>query len=117
MIGGPPAPGLAEGRDAPDGEEMTGAAEAIDLRVEGIEKSFGTVRAVRDCNLTVRRGEMVALLGPSGCGKTTLLNIIAGFESCDSGDLWLRGESLRGHPPEPPQYRHGCSRATRCSRI
>ena len=78
---------------------MTGADEAIDLRVEGIEKSFGTVRALRDCNLTVRRGEMVALLGPSGCGKTTLLNIIAGFESCDSGDLWLRGESLRDIPP------------------
>ena len=78
---------------------MTGADEAIDLRVEGVEKSFGTVRAVRDCNLTVRRGEMVALLGPSGCGKTTLLNIIAGFEGCDSGDLWLRGESLRDIPP------------------
>ena len=78
---------------------MTGGTDTIDLRVEGIEKSFGAVRAVRDCNLTVRRGEMVALLGPSGCGKTTLLNIIAGFESCDSGDLWLRGESLRDIPP------------------
>ena len=42
---------------------------------------------------------MVALLGPSGCGKTTLLNVIAGFESCDSGDLWLRGVSLRSIPP------------------
>ena len=78
---------------------MTGGTDTIDLRVEGVEKSFGAVRAVRDCNLTVRRGEMVALLGPSGCGKTTLLNIIAGFESCDSGDLWLRGESLRDIPP------------------
>ena len=78
---------------------MTGGDDSIDLRVEGVEKSFGAVRAVRDCNLTVRRGEMVALLGPSGCGKTTLLNIIAGFESCDRGDLWLRGESLRDIPP------------------
>ena len=78
---------------------MTDGADEVDLRVEGVEKSFGAVRAVRDCNLTVRRGEMVALLGPSGCGKTTLLNIIAGFETCDSGDLRLRGESLRDIPP------------------
>ena len=73
--------------------------DAVELKVTNVNKTFGSVRAVRDCNLTVRRGEMVALLGPSGCGKTTLLNVIAGFEPCDSGDLWLRGVSLRNIPP------------------
>lgn len=82
-----------------DVESANADQDVFDLRVERVEKSFGEVRAVRDCSLTVRRGEQVALLGPSGCGKTTLLNIIAGFESCDSGDLWLRGQSLRDIPP------------------
>ncbi|MDE0000097.1 MAG: ABC transporter ATP-binding protein [Rhodospirillaceae bacterium] len=78
---------------------MSNERDEVELRVEGVNKTFGSVHAVRDCHLTVRRGEMVALLGPSGCGKTTLLNVIAGFESCNSGDLWLRGVSLRDIPP------------------
>lgn len=78
---------------------MSNGKDEVELKVEGVNKTFGSVRAVRDCHLTVRRGEMVALLGPSGCGKTTLLNVIAGFESCDSGNLWLREVSLRDIPP------------------
>ena len=78
---------------------MSNGKDEVELKVERVNKTFGPVRAVRDCHLTVRRGEMVALLGPSGCGKTTLLNVIAGFEACDSGDLWLRGVSLRDIPP------------------
>ena len=80
-------------------EEMSNERNEIELAVEGVNKTFGPVHAVRDCDLTVRRGEMVALLGPSGCGKTTLLNIIAGFESPDSGTLRLGGVALRDIPP------------------
>jgi len=75
------------------------ATEPIELQLRGISKSFGRVRAVVDCDLSVTRGEIVALLGPSGCGKTTLLNIIAGFEEPDAGEVVLRGRLLTDVPP------------------
>ena len=56
-----------------------------DGRLRGISKSFGAVPAVREVNLEIERGELVAVLGPSGCGKTTLLRTIAGFERPDAG--------------------------------
>ena len=50
------------------------------VRMRGLSKSFGAVKAVRELNLDIERGELLAVLGPSGCGKTTLLRMIAGFE-------------------------------------
>ncbi len=55
--------------------------------------------ALVDASLDVRPGEIVALLGPSGCGKTTLLNIVAGFEHPDAGDVVLRGRPITDVPP------------------
>src|ERR671914_184691 len=67
-------------------------------------KRFGAVQAVRDADLCVERGELVALLGPSGCGKTTLLRLIAGFERPDGGEIRLDGVAVSGAgawlPPE-----------------
>ena len=51
---------------------------------------------LREFDLEVREGEFLALLGPSGCGKTTFLNILAGLESYDGGELLLDGAPLRG---------------------
>lgn len=76
-----------------------GATAATELELINVNKAFGGIPAAHDCNLSIGRGEILALLGPSGCGKTTLLNIIAGFESVDSGVVRLRGEPLNDVPP------------------
>jgi len=64
----------------------------MSIEVKNLVKSFGAYKAVNDINLKVASGELVALLGPSGCGKTTLLRIIAGLETADSGAVYLSGE-------------------------
>ena len=50
------------------------------LRLQGIEKSYGRVHAVRGVDLDIAEGEFAVLVGPSGCGKSTLLRCIAGLE-------------------------------------
>jgi putrescine transport system ATP-binding protein len=69
------------------------------VRIEGISKRFGSVQALDDVSLTIAENEFFALLGPSGCGKTTLLRMLAGFESPDSGRILLEGEDMVGVPP------------------
>lgn len=57
------------------------------IEVRDIEKSFGSIKALRNANLRILRGKMTALLGPSGSGKTTLLRILAGLESPTKGTI------------------------------
>jgi putative spermidine/putrescine transport system ATP-binding protein len=61
------------------------------LELSHIEKSFGTVKVVKDFNLSIAKGEFISLLGPSGCGKTTVLRMLAGFELPTSGIVRLDG--------------------------
>ncbi len=69
------------------------------VAISGVSKQFGTVRAVRDVDLDILRGEFFCLLGPSGCGKTTLMRLIAGFENTDAGQIMLDGRDMAGVPP------------------
>ena len=70
------------------------AADMPLLRIDGVVKQFGTVRAVDGLSLDIRAGEFFALLGPSGCGKTTLLRMLAGFETPDEGRILLGGNDI-----------------------
>jgi iron(III) transport system ATP-binding protein len=76
------------------------------IEVAHVSKRFGSVRAVADANLTVGRGELLALLGPSGCGKTTLLRLLAGFEMPDEGEVRLGGRTVAGSDWRPPERRN-----------
>ena len=70
------------------------AIDVVDIR-----KQFGAVTAVDNVSFAVRPREMFFLLGPSGCGKTTILRILAGLETPDSGTLRFAGRDLAGLPP------------------
>jgi iron(III) transport system ATP-binding protein len=76
------------------------------IRLEGVSKRFGAVRAVLEATLEIGRGEFVALLGPSGCGKTTLLRLIAGFEAPDAGTVTIGEDVVAGGAWVPPERRH-----------
>ncbi len=79
--------------------ETTLMTEDTAVRLDGVTKRFGSVVAVADTWLKVRRGEFLTLLGPSGCGKTTLLNLIAGFLEPDTGELFIHEQRVTDTPP------------------
>ena len=74
------------------------------IDIQGVEQTFKTKKgnfpALRDINLTVAKGEFVALIGHSGCGKSTLLNLIAGLTTPTSGVLLCADREIAGPGPE-----------------
>lgn len=69
------------------------------IEIRNLAKSFGSVRAVDGVDLDIHAGEFLTLLGPSGSGKTTVLRMIAGFETPDSGSIKLNGIDITYLPP------------------
>ena len=78
---------------------VPGAAPA-EIRLIGLEKRFGEVRAVDGVSLEIGAGEFFSLLGPSGCGKTTTLRMIGGFELPTAGRILLRDRDVTTDPPD-----------------
>jgi sulfate transport system ATP-binding protein len=72
----------------------------MSIEVKGINKRFGSLVALQDIDVTIGSGQLTALLGPSGGGKSTLLRIIAGLESPDSGTVEIEGVEATHLPPQ-----------------
>ncbi len=66
----------------------------MDVRIEGLSKSFGTNQVLKSLNMTFPEQQFVTLLGPSGCGKTTLLRMIAGLERATEGQIFFGGHRV-----------------------
>ncbi|WP_329959715.1 amino acid ABC transporter ATP-binding protein [Paraburkholderia translucens] len=76
------------------------------ISLTGVSKAFGSTRVLNEINLEVRPGEVLVLIGASGSGKSTVLRIMAGLETTDSGEVWVnevplhdlrRAREIRGH--------------------
>ena len=77
----------------------------IALEMKKVSKYFGSLAANKDVDLTVYRGEILAILGENGCGKTTLMNMIAGIYYPDSGSIFVDGEEVVIRSPKDA-FRH-----------
>jgi len=70
----------------------------VEVRMEGLSRHYGSVKALDGLDLTIKPGELIALLGPSGCGKTTTLRLLAGLEDADTGRIIVDGKDITGRP-------------------
>ncbi len=68
------------------------------LKVEGLSKFFGGLRAVHDVSFEVEQGEIFGFIGPNGSGKTTTMNLVTGFLKPTAGTVMFKGENIAGLP-------------------
>lgn len=68
------------------------------VELKGVNKSFGSFQASKNINFGIEKGKLIGLLGPSGSGKTTILRMLAGLETADTGDIIIDGEVVNDVP-------------------
>ena len=74
--------------------ELSMVDDAPLVRMEGISKNFGGLRALKNVDVELRAGEVMGILGHNGAGKSTLIKILAGAEQADAGRIFIRGEEV-----------------------
>ena len=80
------------------GVSSAATRSGVEVRLEGLSRHYGDVKALDGLDLTLHPGELVVLLGPSGCGKTTTLRLLAGLEDADTGRVMVGGQDVTGLP-------------------
>jgi len=96
------------GQDARGGNAHKRDARGTKVRLRGVSKHFESgvgdgahrFEALRDISFDVADGEFLALVGPSGCGKSTLINVIAGLDKPDAGEVFFEGQPVQGAGPD-----------------
>lgn len=86
------------------------------LRTDNLTRDFGGLRAVNRVNLAIENGDIVGLVGPNGAGKTTLFNLISGFISPTSGEVYFEGKNISGWPVHK-RVKAGITRTFQGSRV
>jgi iron(III) transport system ATP-binding protein len=104
----PAAPSIEVAPQPPaGGPPMSSDGDTPAIEAIGLRRTFEGGGGVHDLTLTLRAGELMALLGASGCGKTTSLRLIAGYERAQAGELTLWGEAVAGPRLHVPPERRG----------
>jgi ABC-type sugar transport system ATPase subunit len=78
----------------------TGHQSEATLEVQGIKKSYGSIRALAGVDLSLRRGELLGLVGDNGAGKSTLMKVLSGAVIPDEGRMFVNGSEVRFRGPE-----------------
>jgi len=94
------APDLSASAPSPAATEKNYAAGRATVELRGVTKGFGHDdeydEVVHDLTLTIKPGELTAIVGPSGCGKSTIVNLVAGYERPDKGEILIDGHKVHG---------------------
>ncbi len=86
------------------------------LEVKEVSKSFGGIKALETCSVTVEQGSITGLIGPNGSGKTTLFNVITGYERVDQGEILFKGQPITNVKADKV-FRYGIARTFQLTRI
>src|SRR2546426_11230561 len=70
--------------------------DAVLLRTERLTRAYGSLLAVSDVDVSVRRGELLSIIGPNGAGKTTVFRLVSGETVPTSGRIWVNGPDITG---------------------
>src|SRR5206468_143698 len=87
-------------------------ATAVVARLQGVDKNYGPVQALKKVNLELRAGELLAVLGPNGAGKTTAVKLLLGLAAPNAGSV-----TLFGGDPSQPETRSGSGAMLQVSRV